>query len=91
MRQSGNLLLLSALAAFLKSRRNELGISQEEAAGRSELDRPYWTLMESGRKQPSLSVLHKISHALELSLAELMFEKEQRYTALLEIKRHSSC
>lgn len=90
MRQSGNPLLLSALAAFLKARRNELGISQEEAAGRAEIDRPYWTLVEASRKQPTLSVLHRMASALELSLAELSWETEQRYAALIKVKNSSS-
>jgi transcriptional regulator with XRE-family HTH domain len=82
MRQSGNQLLLSALAACLKARRNELGISQEAAALRADIDRPFWTLVEASRKQPTLSVLHRMAGALEFSLAELCWEVEQRYAAL---------
>ena len=86
MRQSGNPLLLTAFATFIKARRNVLGISQEEAAGRAEIDRPYWTLMESGRKQPTLSVLHKMAFALEMSLADLCWETDQKYGNLLRMK-----
>jgi len=89
MRQSGNPLLLSALAAYLKARRNELGISQEEAALRSDLDRPFWTLVEASKKQPSLSVLHRMASALEMSLAEMCWEVEQRYAALSGAVRRS--
>jgi transcriptional regulator with XRE-family HTH domain len=82
MRQSGNPLLLSALAAYLKARRNELGISQEEAALRAEIDRPFWTLVEASKKQPTISVLHRMAIALEMSLAELCWEVERRYAAV---------
>jgi transcriptional regulator with XRE-family HTH domain len=87
MRLSGNPVLLAALAATVKARRNELDISQEEAAGRSELDRPYWTLIEAGRKQPTLSVMYRIAFALEFSLAELAYETETRYAALKGVSR----
>jgi predicted transcriptional regulator len=60
MRPSRNQSLIEALVE-IKVRRLELGLSQEDLAGRCELDRPYITLIESGRKQPTISVLHRLA------------------------------
>ena len=48
MRPSRNQSLIEALGVEIKVRRLELGLSQEDLAGRCELDRPYITLIESG-------------------------------------------
>lgn len=65
----------------MKVRRSELALSQEDVAGRCELDRPFITLIESGRKQPTISVLHRLAVALELSLGEFCHRVEMRYQA----------
>jgi transcriptional regulator with XRE-family HTH domain len=36
-----------------------------------ELDRPYITMLEAGRKQPTLSVLWRIAGGLQLSAGDL--------------------
>ena len=78
MKPSTNPRLLEALAAEVKTRRQELNLSQEDLAGRCELDRPYLSLIEVARKQPSLSVLWKIAGGLELRLSELAARIESR-------------
>ena len=82
MRPSRNQSLIEAVGVEIKVRRLELGLSQEDLAGRCELDRPYITLIESGRKQPTISVLHRLSGALEWSLAEMCGRVEVRYQAM---------
>ncbi len=82
MRPSGNQLLLQALAISLKARRAELGLSQEDLAGRAELDRPFISLLEVARKQPTLSVMHRLAIALDLSLSEFTELIELRYSAI---------
>lgn len=79
MRDSTLPLLIHALALEIKVRRKELGLSQEDLAGRMQIDRPYISLIEVGRKQPTLSVLFRIAMGLDLSLAELMARVESRY------------
>lgn len=79
MRPSSNPPLIQALAIELKARRNELGLTQEDLAGRCNLDRPYISLIEVGRKQPTLSVLYKLSEALELPLGVFMQRVQDRY------------
>ena len=79
MRPSSNPPLIQALAIELKARRNELGLTQEDLAGRCNLDRPYISLIEVGRKQPTLSVLYKLAAALELPLGVFMQRVQDRY------------
>ena len=82
MRPSGNPELINALSLEIKARRQELGYSQEDLAGHCELDRPYISLLEVGRKQPTLSVLHRLALGLDLTLEELSRRIERRYAAL---------
>lgn len=79
MRPSKNQALINSLAIEIKSRRRELGFSQEELAGRCQLDRPYISLIEVGRKQPTLSVLLRLSEGLQYSLSDFMGRIQQRY------------
>jgi transcriptional regulator with XRE-family HTH domain len=79
MKPSTNPYLLSALGAEIKVRRQELGLSQDDLAGRCELDRPYISLIEVGKKQPSLSVLWRIATGLEWRLSTLAERVERRY------------
>ena len=79
MRPSKNQPLINALATEIKLRRRELGYSQEDLAGTCELDRPYISLIEVGRKQPTLSVLLRLSEGLDYSLGDFMNRVQQRY------------
>jgi transcriptional regulator with XRE-family HTH domain len=79
MRPSRNQDLIEALATEMKARRLELGFSQEDLAGRCELDRPYISLIEVGKKQPTVSVLLKLAGALDLTLEEFAGRIERRY------------
>ncbi|MDH1254522.1 helix-turn-helix transcriptional regulator [Comamonas thiooxydans] len=74
--------MIEALGVEIKVRRLELGLSQEDLAGRCELDRPYITMIEIGRKQPTISVLHRLAGALDLSMAEMCGRVEARYQAM---------
>lgn len=80
MRPSTNLHLMEALAAEIKARRLTLELSQEDLAGRCEIDRPYISLIEVARKQPSLSVLWRIANGLDWRLSDLVPQVEERYT-----------
>ena len=63
--------MIRAFSAAIKARRLDLQLTQEDLAGRIELDRPYITLLEAGTKQPTISVLWRIARGLELTVAEL--------------------
>lgn len=71
MRPSRNPQLIRAFSAVLKARRLELQLTQEDLAGRCEIDRPFITLMEAGTKHPSLSVFWRLAGGLELSAGDL--------------------
>jgi transcriptional regulator with XRE-family HTH domain len=87
MRPSGIPLLIEALALEVKKRREELKITQEDLAGRSELGRPYITAIEIGRKQPTLSVLYRIAQGLDLAPSALMRRVERRFQTLLKVEQ----
>lgn len=67
MRPSRNNTLVQALGLALKERRLELGMTQEDVAGAAEIDRPYITLIEAARKQPTVSVFWRLAVAVELT------------------------
>jgi transcriptional regulator with XRE-family HTH domain len=85
MRPSKNQALINALATEIKLRRRALGLSQEDLAGHCQLDRPYISLIEVGRKQPTLSVLLRLADGLQYSLAEFMSLVQERYLLEREV------
>jgi len=80
MRPSRNQKLIEALAVEIKARRQELALTQEDLAGRCELDRPFISLIEVGKKQPTISVLYRLASALELSFADFAERVDSRYS-----------
>lgn len=80
MRPSRNSSLVEALATEIKIRRIELGLTQEALAGSVDLDRPYVTLLEAAKKQPTISVIWRLAAGLELSPADFMGRVDKRYT-----------
>jgi transcriptional regulator with XRE-family HTH domain len=89
MRPSGNPLLVEALAIEIKARRIQLEMSQEDLAGACEIDRPYISLIEVGRKQPTLSVLLLLAEGLDMPLAGLIKRVEARYAKMKEVNQKS--
>lgn len=79
MRPSRNPKLIEALALEIKARRQELELTQEDLAGRCDLDRPFISLIEVGKKQPTISVMYRLAVALELSFADFAGRIESRY------------
>jgi len=64
------------LGENVKSLRLSQGLSQEELAFRSELDRTYISQIERGVANPSVLVLIKISLILDVELGD-MFKKHK--------------
>lgn len=79
MRPSKNEPLMRALAVEIKSRRLALKMSQEDLAGKCDLDRPYISLIEVASKQPTISVLLKLAEGLDYGLPEMMKRVMDRY------------
>lgn len=67
-----------AFAIVLKEIRNQKKLSQENLAFASNLDRTYISLLERGKRQPTLTSFFSISKALDMSLVELMIILEKK-------------
>ena len=62
----------SRLGARLKERRRDLGRTLADVAGAADVSSGYLSAIENGGSVPSLPVLARLAHALELSLAEIL-------------------
>ncbi|WP_439144193.1 helix-turn-helix domain-containing protein [Planktotalea sp.] len=67
-----NDLLIERFARALQLRRRECGLSQEELAHLAGLSTSYMSLLETRKRQPTLSALGALANALDLSLLEFM-------------------
>ena len=81
MRPSKNVELMKALAVEIKARRGELDLTQEALAMTIDIDRPYVTLIEGARKQPTLSVIWRLASGLELRPEEFVRRVDARLAA----------
>jgi len=68
----------NAFAAVLKDLRTQKKISQENLAFLSGLDRTYISLLERGKRQPTLTSLFSISKALDMTLVDLTTALEEK-------------
>ncbi|TPS23182.1 helix-turn-helix domain-containing protein [Acinetobacter baumannii] len=68
----------NAFATVLKDLRTEKKISQENLAFLSGLDRTYISLLERGKRQPTLTSLFSISKALDITLVEFTTALEEK-------------
>jgi len=55
----------------VRARREELDLTQEELAERSDHHRNYIGLLERGERCPNVATLERISRALDLKISEL--------------------
>ena len=62
-----------AFGEAVRTRRTELGLSQEALGERARLDQTYLSGIERGRRNPSLDVIVRLAAALDLSPGELFF------------------
>lgn len=66
-----NNLLLVEFGKRLKYLRQKIGVSQLEMSYRCDINRNYYSDLERGRRNPTLTVLFKISKGFEISLKDL--------------------
>lgn len=66
--------LLQHLASNVKTRRKQLGITQEILALDAGIDRTYISQIERGISNPSLLVLVKVAEILNVEVVELLAE-----------------
>lgn len=61
----------------IRSRRDELGLSQEALAHRAGLQRAYIGQLETGMRSPELETLAKLARGLEIDLGDLVAGLEE--------------
>lgn len=65
---------LIALGAAIRTARKERGISQEELAHRSAIDRSYLSSVERGTQNPGIVSILRLARAMEITATELFAE-----------------
>lgn len=63
--------LKKRIGSRIRSRRNEIRMSQEELAFKAELTTTYVSQIEGGKRNPSLEALFRLCVALQTDLSEL--------------------
>ena len=63
--------ILSSFGRRLRAVRTQSEISQEALAELAELDRTYISLLERGKRNPSLSCVAKLAKALDVTVSAL--------------------
>ncbi|WP_253860525.1 helix-turn-helix domain-containing protein [Microcystis aeruginosa] len=64
--------ILKALGSLVRQHRENLGISQEELATRSNLDRTYISGIERGIRNPSVTALVSLANGMNLNVSNLL-------------------
>lgn len=67
---------LVALGAAIRRCRRAQGISLEELAHRSAIDRSYMSSIERGGQNPGILSMLRVAHAMDMTMTELMAEAE---------------
>ena len=62
---------------LIRRRRHTAGLGQEALADKAGLHRTHVSLLERGKRMPSLKVIKKLAAALETTMASLMEELEE--------------
>lgn len=62
---------------LVRRRRLATGLGQEALADKAGLHRTHVSLLERGKRMPSLAVIHKLAAALDTTMAALMEEMER--------------
>ena len=61
---------------LIRRRRRDAGLGQEALADKAGLHRTHVSLLERGKRMPSLQVVQKLAAALDTTMASLMEELE---------------
>jgi transcriptional regulator with XRE-family HTH domain len=63
--------LLLSIGSAIKAQRTALGLSQEQLAQRCGFDRTYISMLERGKRNPSLLNLLRLAAGLETTVSQL--------------------
>jgi transcriptional regulator with XRE-family HTH domain len=64
---------------ILRKFREQIGISQEELAFRSNLDRSYISLLERGRRKPTINTLFALAEQFKVPPSEMIRQVEKEW------------
>ncbi len=78
--------LVAAFATTLSTERERAGLTQEELAARADVSARFVSLLETARRQPSLTAMHALSIGLGMQLRDLAAELEGHYEAVIASK-----
>jgi transcriptional regulator with XRE-family HTH domain len=68
--------LQARFGQLIRRRRQKAGLGQEALADKASIHRTHVSLLERGKRMPSLLVIKKLAGALETTMASLMRELE---------------
>ena len=68
---------MSPIGPIIKDFRQKRGLSLNQVAMKSEMDKSYLSKIENEKRDPSLSSLHKISKAIDVPLNILILMTEE--------------
>jgi transcriptional regulator with XRE-family HTH domain len=71
------------LAQNLREQRKKKSLSQEQLADLANLDRTYISLIETGKRNPSLSTISDLASILEITIQDLLLEPIQLQTPIM--------
>ena len=77
--------LLLRMGSRLRARRRELGRTLAEVAGPADVSVSYLSAVEKGTNQPSLQVLARIVHALDLRIADVLRAEGQNHVRVATV------
>jgi transcriptional regulator with XRE-family HTH domain len=66
----------AALGQAVKSRRQELGLTQEQLANDTDLHQRWISNVETGKRNPSYSSLRRLAAGLDLAASQLLARAE---------------
>ena len=70
---------LVGVGVAIREFRQQAGLSQDQLADRMELSTPYISMLESGKRYPSIEMLIRIALALNVRPGEVLDRIAERY------------
>ncbi len=71
---------LAGVGVTIREFRQKAGLSQDALADRMDLSTPYISMLESGKRYPSIEMLIRIALALEVRPGDMLNSIADRYT-----------
>jgi len=67
------------VGAVLREFRQQAGLSQDELADRMDVSTPYISMLESGKRYPSIEMLIRVANALEVQPGAILDRIAEQY------------